>query len=53
MNAEEFERLNALSEKALNDTATLGELDEFSQLFTSWNKSTEYNLFHGTYNSKD
>jgi hypothetical protein len=44
MNKEQFERLNALSEKAINDCITPIELEEFNKLLTSWNQSTEYNL---------
>jgi len=54
METEQFERLNVLSIKAINDTATPNELEEFKQLLTAWNKSTEYNLLQGIYapNSK-
>ncbi len=45
----DFERLNTLSEKAMNDIATPHELKEFSQLLTTWNESTEYNVLHGLY----
>ncbi|NQZ82902.1 MAG: hypothetical protein HRT52_17975 [Colwellia sp.] len=50
MNTDEFERLNFLSEKALNETATDPELKEFSHLLNSWNSSVELNLFGGFYN---
>lgn len=55
MEMEGFDRLNALSEKAINDTLTPTELNEFNQLLTLWNKSTEYNLLQGTFtiNSKE
>jgi hypothetical protein len=55
MNTEQFERLNTLSEKAINDTATINELEEFNHLLIAWNQSTEYNLLQATYtpNSKD
>jgi hypothetical protein len=55
MDTEEFERLNLLSEKAINDSLTPIELEEFNKLFTSWNESTEYNLIQGTclFDSKD
>jgi len=55
MEKEDFERLNTLSEKAINDIATPNELKEFSQLLTTWNESTEYNLLQGIYvpNSKN
>lgn len=52
METEEFERLNVLSEKAINDTATANELEEFSQLLIAWNESTEYNILHGGYVNK-
>jgi hypothetical protein len=47
MDNEEFERLNLLSEKAINDSLTPIELEEFNKLLTSWNESTEYNLLQG------
>ena len=49
MKKEEFNRLNALSEKALNDTVTHSELLEFKELLTSWNRSVELNSFGGFY----
>jgi len=49
MNSSEFERLNFLSEKALNETATDPELKEFSQLLNHWNSAVELNLFGGFY----
>ena len=49
MSKEEVERLNTLSQKAINDTATPIELEEFTQLLTLWSKSTEYNLLQGFY----
>jgi len=49
MEKEDFERLNILTEKAMNDIATPNELKEFSQLLTTWNESAEYNLFQGLY----
>ena len=49
MNKNDFERLNSLSEKALNDSATQSELLEFKLLLTSRNTSTELNLFGGFY----
>ena len=45
MNQDEFERLNHLSEKALNETATPHEMNEFSQLLNDWNQSVEMNIF--------
>ena len=49
MEADDFERLNTLSEKAMNDIVTPNELKEFSQLLSTWNESTEYNLLQGLY----
>lgn len=49
MNTEEVNRLNFLSEKSLNKTATDPELKEISQLLDSWNHSVELNLFGGFY----
>jgi len=49
MNTDEFERLNYLSEKSLNETATDVELKEFSQLLDTWNSSAELKLFGGYY----
>ena len=45
MDANEFERLNYLSEKSLNDNANLREMKEFEQLHSKWNESEEFNLF--------
>ena len=55
MDKEQFKRLNVLAVKAINDTATPKELEEFEQLLIDWNQSTEYNLLQGIYapNSKD
>lgn len=47
MKTEEFERLNALSEKAMDNIATPNELEEFKQLLMTWNESAEYNLLQG------
>ena len=47
MNSYEFERLNFLSEKALNETATPHEITEFNTLLNEWNSSVELNLFGG------
>ncbi|MFT5757012.1 MAG: hypothetical protein ACI9LM_001737 [Alteromonadaceae bacterium] len=49
MTKDEFDRLNFLSEKSLNETATEPELKEFSQLLDAWNNSVELNLFGGFY----
>ena len=45
MTGDEFERLNTLADKALNEVVTDNELKEFSQLLNVWNESTELNLF--------
>lgn len=37
MNAEEFKSLDALSEKAMIDTLTPSELNEFKRLLNIWN----------------
>lgn len=48
MKKEDFERLNMLSEKAINDIVSPNELEEFNQLLNVWNELTEYNLLQGT-----
>ena len=45
MTGDDFERLNTLAGKALNDIATGNEIKEFNQLLTVWNESAELNLF--------
>lgn len=52
MNDSDFDRLNSLSEKSLNEALNQNELKEFKQLMDDWNKSTEFNLLHGLYNQK-
>jgi hypothetical protein len=52
MEKEDFERLNTLSQKAINDTVTTTELEEFKRLLTIWNDSTEYNMLHCLYSSE-
>ncbi|MFT7109658.1 MAG: hypothetical protein ACI843_001320 [Psychrobacter glaciei] len=47
MTEDDFERLNTLADKALNDSATNNELSEFNQLLTLWNESAEFNLYSG------
>jgi len=51
MESERFERLNTLSEKAMNGIATPNELKEFNQLLTTWDESIEesikWNLLQG------
>jgi len=45
MTNNDFERLNDLADKALNEAVTNNELKEFSQLLNMWNDSTELNLY--------
>jgi len=47
MLSKEFDRLNVLSEKAINDIVTPTELKEFNQLLTAWSESAEYNSLPG------
>ena len=47
---DEFERLNTLSQKAINETASQNELKELSTLVEDWNKSVQFNLTHGLSN---
>ncbi len=47
MNKYDFARLNTLSEKALNKTASRRELKEFYGLFERWNTSVRFNLING------
>jgi len=44
MTADEFARLNSLSEKAMQETASRNELKEFKELLEDWNTSIEFNL---------
>lgn len=41
MTANEYERLNTLSEKAFNRTASINELREFNALLDQWNNCLE------------
>ncbi len=45
MTNNDFERLNDLADKALNEVVTENELKEFSQLLNVWNESKELNLY--------
>jgi len=45
MTNNDFESLNDLADKALNEAVTDNELKEFGQLLNVWNESTELNLF--------
>ena len=47
MTKENFERLNVLSEKAINEIVPTNELEEFNQLLNLWSESTEYNILQG------
>ena len=47
MTAYEFTRLNSLSEKAMNETASKNELKEFNELLDDWNECVEFNLLNG------
>jgi hypothetical protein len=49
MTEDDFERLNTLGDKALNDSGTNNELSEFNQLLTLWNESAEFNLYSGNH----
>ena len=44
MKAEEFECLNTLSEKAIIDTLTSSELNEFRRLLNLWNDNLLHSL---------
>jgi len=46
MTSNEFERLNTLSEKALNETASRNEMTEFNELLNNWNSCGEFNLMN-------
>lgn len=47
MTKSDFERLNSLSEKTMNETASRSELKEFYGLFELWNISVKFNLING------
>ena len=47
MTTDEFARLNNLSEKAMNETASRNELKEFNELLDDWNECVEFNLING------
>ena len=49
MDADEFTRLNLLSEILLFKTATPNELIEFYDLFDEWKISDDFNLFDEFY----
>jgi hypothetical protein len=45
MTNDDFDRLNILADKALNDNTTDNEQKEFSQLLSLWSITTSLNLF--------
>jgi len=45
MTDNDFERLNALADKALNEVVTDIEIKEFNKLLTLWNDAIEISLF--------
>jgi hypothetical protein len=47
MTTDDFSRLNSLSEKAMNETASRNELKEFNELLDEWNDCVEFNLLNG------
>ena len=50
MTNDEFERMNNLSEKAIQDLASDEELKEFKELVSDWNGSVHFNLYNGLSN---
>jgi len=44
MTPDQYERINTLSEKAINHTASLDDLKEFNELLDDWNDFEESNL---------
>jgi hypothetical protein len=42
MKREEFERLNTLSKKAINQKVTSSKFEQFNKQLILWNQSTEY-----------
>jgi len=53
MDTKSFERLNSLSEKAVDRTASKEELKEFNHLLDEWNISVQLNLFLNNKNILD
>ena len=43
MDAQEFECLNYLSEKYINDNVSIREMNEFVKLHDKWTKSKDFN----------
>lgn len=50
MTNDEFERMNTLSLRAINNAASENELKEFNKLVESWSASVEFNLNNGITN---
>lgn len=48
MNAEQLNRLNFLSEKVVNTSASFNELTEFKELLNKWNDSIELNSLNSS-----
>lgn len=47
MTPDEYERIDILSEKAINHTASVDDLKEFNELLDDWNDCVESNLMKG------
>ncbi len=45
LDEQEFERLNYLTEKSINCSVSLQEMNEFERLHAKWSQSEKYNLF--------
>jgi hypothetical protein len=50
MTNDEFERMNNLSEKAIQNLASDEELKEFIELVSDWNESSQFNINNGLSN---
>ena len=51
MTQKNFERLNFLSDKSINDTITFRELIEFKKLIADWNSAFELDQLKDFYNT--
>lgn len=49
MTQNNFERLNFLSEKSVNDTITFRELIEYKKLIDDWNSAFEFDQLNHLY----
>jgi len=49
MNTEQIKRLDLLSDKVSNDSASSNELMEYKQLLDAWNLSTKIDVLAGLY----